>query len=403
MTLNASKAGTALLCWKKAFNQTHRGLRGEPSQGMVDGSAFHAGVAHGLATNDWMAAQTHARLTFDLEMAKKLVMPGEEGVVEDNWKVVQQMIQCYDEAYKKHPIQILCPEVKFKVSIPGTEHHDITTHWVEKDKETGQEVEKWNHFWYLNSYPLPNEIPWCTDLWEVKLDKMDPEAILEGRIQSPHSSLQGDKLCPCYLPHQLRGITDAIVKWGNFVWLLEHKTSAWINEIFWSEFQLDLQITMYLYGIWKSMGMLPKGAIINAIHKPSEKQVQQWNKKKPAVFRTPLSDYISFDREPITREEKDLQRFEREITWLADEWEGRILSGRFPMSPVKGICTNFNRLCQYHLLCLTQDNPTELIQLQERLGKKRPVEVPAAQTTPPISAQIPDPPTTLAPTAQGDV
>lgn len=186
--------------------------------------------------------------------------------------------------------------------------------------------------------------------------------------------------CSCFCPHQLRGIADAIVLWKGTVWLHEHKTTSILNATWWDEFKLDIQPTIYLYGIWKSTKLRPRGFIINVIVKPSDRMVDEWNKKRRNGPPKGIEEYIRYEREAFTRTEEDLDRIEKQLITNGDDWLRRfLLSSRgvdtaWPMSNVKNICTMYYRLCDYHGICMAHDAEHEvqafrdnmLIQIERR-------------------------------------
>lgn len=392
MILTASKLSTQMLCWRKALNAHLRGYVGEPSYGLVKGSAYHSGLATGIATKDWTQAKLDARATFQKEVSMKTELPGDEWLREDHIDLVMAMLEVYEQNWATAEYTVVQPECKFDVEIPKTYHPDILCHWIEDDEE------RWN-FWGLVDNPrdardagyaiLEDNKLRAPKLLEVKEDgtkvfeasvnaigwkedKMDVELMLQGKVRSPHTYFSTRYLdrnewfdriptdCLCFQHHRLRGITDAIVTWKNFLWLIEHKSTTELGDIFWSEFHLDVQPTAYLYGVWKATGLLPKGVIVNAMYKPSDRQVQSWNSRRKSGGIGKVSDYIRFEREPITRTEQDLLRFEREAKEWGDEFERRVISGRFPMSNTRGICTMWRKLCEYHPLCLSHDSPEQL-------------------------------------------
>jgi hypothetical protein len=142
-----------------------------------------------------------------------------------------------------------------------------------------------------------------------------------------------------------------LVAWRNNIWLLEHKTSAILGNQFWDQFLLDIQPTTYLYGIWKSLAIRPSGFIVNALYKPSEKQVQSWTKSRGKV-----EDYVKYEREAFLRTPEDLLRCEQQYVEICDEWEERMLSGRWGMSNVRTVCLAYNRKCDFHHMCMAHDS-----------------------------------------------
>lgn len=349
MVINISRLKTYSLCRRKAFNSYHRDLTDpKRSMNLVDGSAFHAGVASGLATKDWSKALEAARANFEDEKKDIPLIPGTEWQQEDHWDMIVKMVECYRDAFEGQGIQVIQPECEFDVELPDSKHHCI---------------------WLHHLTPGPDKSsPWfhAVEHWGPP----SPEDILAGRVMSPHQLEDGDDLdtkCLCYGPHRFVGKTDAVVVWNGMIWLLEHKTTAILGEQFWAQWRLDIQPTGYIYGIQRSLGLKVGGFVLNAIWKPSEAQVSAWNKKRKNGADQAIKDYIKYEREPFLRSAEDLQRFERELIHSANEWERSIISGTFPHDGFanKG-CQQYNRVCEYHSMCACHDAPNEMEALAQR-------------------------------------
>lgn len=323
MILRAHRASTALLCWRKAFNRFHRGYDRDMDWNLRVGAAVHAGVAIGRSTNDWTAAvdgaEEHVRANFQL-----LGLPGEDYEVTQHVKVVRICVERYAEVWARltNEVRVIAPEMEFHVPLPNSEHFCVFKQWV--------------------------------NMANGKLHTDDPptaDDILRGNVEP---GLIRDN-------HWLDGRSDALIEWNGRYWVDEFKTTSIWGDKFWNEYFLDQQLTIYLYGVWKATGIMPAGAIIHGFYKPSESQVKEWSSRRtdPTTAK-PLTDYIKYDRQLFTREPRDLERIESQMVQLANEWEARvqrgtILSGQFPMSNVKGVCTQFNRQCEFHQACLQHD------------------------------------------------
>lgn len=334
MILNISRMKSAMLCWRKTFNNYHRNLQGSRSLNLVDGSAFHKGVALGQATGDWQQALVSAQAQFDEDFEAAGFHADEEFIKDQHKAIIVKMVECYAEAFKDQGIVVLQPECEFAVEIPHTVHNDISMHWLDVDLRE----ERWG-------------IP-------------DAQTILEGRVGRAH--VEPDPTCACWQPHVLVGKTDGIIQMGGYIWLQEHKTTSIQGDQFWQQWHIDMQITGYIYGVHKATGMLPKGVILNAIQKPSEGQVANWNSKRKHGPPKAIKDYISYSRDIFLRTEKDLEMFEQQVICYADEWEQRILSGRFPLANVPMHCFAYNRKCDYYGLCVNHDDVSDMETLVSR-------------------------------------
>lgn len=346
MIINGSRAQVFLTCKRKAFDQFYRRLQSrEKSMNLVDGGAFHAGVAAGLASKDWEQARKLAHEEFrKRDRGVEITLPGEEFLEEDHLDLVDAMLDCYRENYEEVEYQVIQPECSFDVELPDSKHHCLFIHHgLPRGSRSDPPVYSEEFIDYYNGPPRE-------------------EDVLGGKVMR----------CPCpacFVPHRLVGKTDAVVMWtfggSRGLWLLEHKTTAVMGPQFWDQFLLDIQPTIYLYGIWKSLGIRPAGVVVNGIWKPSESQVAAWNKKRKSGQSSKPRDYIKYERQPFVRTLEDLERLEKQMIDICDEWEIRMLMGKWPMSNVRTTCISYNRKCDFHGLCMSHDQP-ELIQLMAR-------------------------------------
>lgn len=337
MILNQSKFVTAKSCWKRAFNLYHRELGVARTPQLVDGSALHAGLAHFLAHKDGTAAFEAARAEYDKEIAQSTIPPEQLYLIESNWSLVETMLERVMR--EQHDWTVIQPECSFEVPLAGSWHNCIFKHYI-YTPPSGDPIEVFND--------KPHTYAW-------QPDGPPAEAIASHQIHSPHPN-GPDPTCRCWQPHYLHGRTDALVNWKNTLWLVDWKTTSILGDQFWSAWQLDIQPTAYIYGIFNSLKIRPRGVIIGAIYRPSDAQVASWNKKRkdPREAKSAI-DYIQFEREAFLRTEQDLDRFEREMVDFCDEWELRITRGWFGMTPTKGACRNYNRVCDYYTMCTSHD------------------------------------------------
>lgn len=325
MILNISRMKNLMMCPAAAFYRYHVGLSGTRSMNLVDGSAFHKGVALGQASKDWAQAVVAAKELFDVDLSAAGLLPEEDFLVDAHWRVVKKGIELYQADWQDFGMTVVQPECTFEVDIPGTEHNDITLHWY--NSETHQEV------------------------WGMP----DSDSIMLGAVKSPHNtpdapSFTGDpRHCGCYRPHRLVGRTDGILSWQGHLWLQEHKTSSIKDDRFWKQWHTDIQLTGYIYGVQKATGMRPKGVVLNMIYKPSEGQIAAWNsKRKNPLDNKDVTHYMEYQREIFLRTDEQLAKFEKMFISRANEWERRILENDFPDSPSNGHCQAYNRTCDYY-------------------------------------------------------
>jgi hypothetical protein len=355
MFIGASSASLWKMCRRKAFASLHCGLS-TPNYNLISGSAFHEGVAHGLATQDWLTAQGNALAKYD-DSTEHIPMPEFDVEWQSNRELVEAMVKCYAENVGKAlpGLTVIQPECQFDIALPGSQHNCIMQHWAEL--VDGKWVEKWN----LETTPedFRNHV-------RRAIGGPSPTAILEKRVYSPH--LTSDLNCPCWQPHHLIGTTDAVCRWNRELWLMEHKTTAIGGEQFWSQFRLDLQPTVYLYAINKTLGLPVNGMIVDALFKPSQRQVAQWNSRRKNTEHQSEKDYLKYSHEIFLRTPAQLAAIEQDLLETCHEWERAVVEGRFPLSNTRTTCVAYNRMCEYSESCL-DDTPLVVLQgMMEELG-----------------------------------
>lgn len=314
-------------CWKRQFNKSHRRFGGGSSTSISDGAAFHAGWAHGIAKKDWVGAVEVARSSFDLEMKKVEILEAESYLLEDHWDLTRTMLQIAQENFAHEDIQIVQPECEFRVDLTDDCHNCVWLHWY----YTGTDESMWRP-------PTPQEI-------------------LENKVITCT-----DERCKCFTRHQVCGKVDGVYLWKGQLWIDDWKTTALGPAAFWPQWALNMQPRIYLYGLQKALGIRPKGFIINAIFRPSEAQVSNWNSKRKTGAPKSPKDYIKYEREAFAVPDEDIERARVEFIHKAEEWESRIISGHFPMSPPpqQGSCFVYNRPCEFTPLCTSHDSEEAL-------------------------------------------
>lgn len=328
MIINSSRASVFLKCKKDCFNRHHRRLEGPRAIALTDGGAVHEAIAVGLATKDWEEALAVARVKFDKDVADTFLLEEERPLIEQHWNLVTALTRVFAKGFEGESYQVIQPECAFDVELPVSGHHCVFVHWRDIDD--------------------PPE-------YQPRLGPPPPDFILSKRVVRCRCQ-------KCYVSHRLVGKTDAIVAWRNNIWLLEHKTTAMLGAQFWDSFLLDLQPTTYLYGIKRSLNVRPSGFVLNALYKPSEAQVKNWTKGRGGQ----IADYVKYEREVFLRTPEDLERVEAQYIEIADEWEERIVSGRWPMSNIKTVCLQYNRKCDFMGACLAHDKDGSLEGFQEK-------------------------------------
>lgn len=149
-------------------------------------------------------------------------------------------------------------------------------------------------------------------------------------------------------PHQFYFRIDMLVSWLGHPWLFETKTTSQLGPVFFRKFRLDPQLSLYTYAAEQSLGVLPKGAIINAIKKSRK------------------LDRAEFAREAITRTKPQLDLCVSQTIQQVNIME--MLAAKAIDLSAKGDndqaaemyqmhfneCVRYNRTCDYMELCSGQ-------------------------------------------------
>ncbi len=288
MIINISRSKGWQRCRRYEYNLNELKLLPlQEADNLMTGDAVHQGIATLLATRDTQKAVGLAETVYRDRLKDQMLLPEEQAIVENQITYARAAVAAYAKQLPGEGFEVLMPEVSFAVKLPNTEHH----------------------CWFCH------------------------------RLLYPKTGYEMCRSAECDQPHILRGRSDALVKWQGMLWLLEHKTSAINTTNYWSGWMLDVQLTGYIYGIWKATGLKPAGAILNMISKP---------RKNAKNFED-----VTFQREPFLRSDEDLQRFEDEIIRIADDYETGMRDGDIYMNTQS--CFNWNRECYFHSMCVNHN------------------------------------------------
>lgn len=299
MIANHSRLKEWQLCRRKDYYDHHLCL-GSPlkAEPLITGSAVHAGFASLLAGESLSTALSAGDEVYSTELAETFLLPEERETYENKKAFARKAIECYAKQLPGEKFQVLHPEVKFRIPLSNTEH--------------------FCYFFY--QFLQPNG-----SLDDFKLART---CYLLG---DPDRNMELDQ---CWQPHYFQGKTDALVVAQGMIWLLEHKTSSDYKQSFWDNFLLNQQVTRYIYGIWKSIGIRPSGAIVNKIQKPNTRQS--------------LSS-VKVESEAFIRSDDDLSNCEAELVEAMNLYEEATIQRHIGKN--SEACISWNRKCLYHSLC----------------------------------------------------
>jgi len=313
MIVNWSRLSNFGKCPERAWNWDELHLEAwAPQLPLLQGGGFHEGVAQYFATHDIKQAQAAAEDHMRKELEGQMILPEERPEIERAIAWSKMAVGRFAEQYEGQPVQVLWPEVQFCVPMPNSEH----CCWEFHKRFCG-------------------DVPYS-------------EHASYGSAIQQQASTEAKPLC--WQPHYFRGKTDAVVQYLGGIWLFEHKTNSQQLEMFIKKYFLDAQVTGYLYGIWKSMGVLPSGFILNIIQKPHKNAKDQMQ--------------VGFAREPFQRCKEDLEAFALEFVTQANEYErafrDRHLGNEFAVVRRTTSCMDYSRQCPYFSKC--QRHPKEALE-----------------------------------------
>jgi hypothetical protein len=330
MIINISRGKQFQQCRQKAYNWDE--LRLVPSRDaepLLTGASYHAGVAVGFATGDWNAAVVETEKVYRKAIEGKVVLAEEKQMFEREIFIACEAVRQYSKHYISSDFTVLQPEVAFCIPLPNTLHHDWFSHRILFPFEDYDSCCIGYHFLDRHNEAGKTE--------RVVKCPCGEEWTYENLVDRNWQCTCGKYIPRCIVPHYFKGRSDALISWNRMLWILEHKTAAQSQQYWWDKFILDIQLTGYLYGVWKSIGTMPNGVLVNKILKPRKNAADPRN--------------IGFEREPYLRTEEDLVRFERQISAIADDYE---LAFRDPQHRIymnTDSCLAYNRRCYYFDRC----------------------------------------------------
>jgi hypothetical protein len=278
---------------------------------MERGAGGHAGVSYFHKTGNVHEAVEMADMSIREVMEKQAILPEERPLWERAIVSARAGVREYAKVYAEKNYTVLRTEVRFLVPIPNTEHHCPFFHEI--------------------LYP---GIPYRDCVYDDWVGS------------SLHYEDKNDEPPACYQPHYLAGTTDQVVSLNSVIWLIDLKFSGFRQESFFSQFLLDMQGTVYCYGIKAAAGIEPHGFIIYKIDMP-------WKNQDP--------EKVSVQSEGYLREPADYQRMLKWATDIGNEIEDLYTRPKseyndaFRVNPRS--CYNYNRECWYHKICVNHDDP----------------------------------------------
>lgn len=144
------------------------------------------------------------------------------------------------------------------------------------------------------------------------------------------------------------GRIDAILRMldSGDIWIMDHKTTQRnINDVYWSQFNPNNQITGYLWAVQELLGVVPKGCIINCVRN------YQFARGDLGLLGQKV-----FARSPTYRHKKQIDYRASEIKWmmqLIKMFRKKGQSAFYRNAPTA--CNAYFKRCAFAELCLCYD------------------------------------------------
>lgn len=144
-------------------------------------------------------------------------------------------------------------------------------------------------------------------------------------------------------PIQYGGIFDGLTRFGDKVYILEHKSTSQLGAYYFNQFKPNNQVTGYIWAATQLSGMEVAGAILNAI----------------GVYKVGKT---KFERSVSTRNAGDIDEWKMNVYDTCVEIAHHTRLGRYPQRTPS--CTQYG-LCEFHQVCTL----TQLEHRQKRLDQ----------------------------------
>ena len=121
---------------------------------------------------------------------------------------------------------------------------------------------------------------------------------------------------------KLSGKADGLAKINGRWWLVEYKTASQVGKSYIDKLMLDAQMTTYVYGLQKHLGITIDGIIYRILRKPSIRQtkketVSQYLERLTEDYKARPNFY--FFEEKLYRSQDDMKAFEQELWELTQD------------------------------------------------------------------------------------
>jgi len=203
-----------------------------------------------------------------------------------------------------------------------------------------------------------------TDVNELETAKVIVEAMVRGAMEMWSPFENGKRELKFEIPiinpktgrpsksFRLAGKTDELAQLedGSW-WIVEYKTASQIGQAYIDRLDLDSQITTYIYGLQRQLGIHISGVFYRVVRKPSIRQgknetLEQFRQRIIEDYQTRKDFY--FTELQLYRSQEDLKEFEEELWGFCQEYLFAKRTGIHYKNTSR--CTEFGG-CPYMPLC----------------------------------------------------
>lgn len=174
------------------------------------------------------------------------------------------------------------------------------------------------------------------DIDELETAKVIVEAMVRGALETWPAFENGKRELKFEIPiinpetgapsrsFRLAGKTDELVQLDDGSWwIVEYKTASQIGQAYIDRLDLDTQITTYIYGLQRYLGIHISGVFYRVVRKPSIRQnkkesLEQFRRRIIEDYQTRKDFY--FTELKLYRSQEDLKAFEEELWGFCQEY-----------------------------------------------------------------------------------
>lgn len=191
----------------------------------------------------------------------------------------------------------------------GLETHSVDAALAELDREVHSQEEQDKLDVRKATVSAMLKGYWAAGFQEF--DSLEPELKFSVPIRNPRTGAFSKKFL-------FEGKVDGVAMVDGQHWLVEYKTAGALDQSYFDKLYLDTQITSYIYGAQRALGITFAGVIYRVIRKPTIRQKQketldEYCKRLEADYLDPERKEFYFADAKLYRSQEDIAAFEQEL------------------------------------------------------------------------------------------